>query len=105
MSQPAATLEPESSQRIEQRRDVRLAAGGEIRFRLDDRGSDVPARDVEGRLLDRSAGGFRAEHDCRELGCGQIVRYRSKASGKGRARVVWTRILGDRVESGFLILP
>jgi hypothetical protein len=58
---------------------------------------------VCGKVLDRSAGGFRAEHDCSQLTCGQIVEFRLMAS-RGLARVVWTRILGDRVESGFLIL-
>ena len=43
-------------------------------------------------------------HSHQPLGSGHIVEF-AYGSVKGRARVVWTRILSDHVESGFLILP
>ena len=59
---------------------------------------------ISGQMLDISRTGFRARHTFRGLTSGQMVRY---AFGRveGRARVVWTRIMADHVESGFLILP
>jgi hypothetical protein len=59
---------------------------------------------VKGDLLDVSAHGFRAVHHCRSLTSGQILTF-EHAHDRGRARVVWTRIAGERVESGFCYLP
>ncbi|HYW45242.1 MAG TPA: hypothetical protein VE959_20430 [Bryobacteraceae bacterium] len=56
-----------------------------------------------GRLLDSSRAGFRAQHGLKGLGPGQFVHF-EHGDWEGRARVVWTRILDDHVESGFLIL-
>jgi hypothetical protein len=90
---------------IEQRVEPRHAAQGEVWFSFDEGGSAKGrAKEIRGRLLDRSASGFRAEHDCHELTSGQVVRFRLTPSVKGQARVVWTRILEGRVETGFLIL-
>lgn len=61
------------------------------------------ARAVNGALLDDSEHGFRATHDEPTLRPGHCVRF-EHASGAGRARVVWTRIFGERIESGFLVL-
>lgn len=61
-------------------------------------------KEVRGQLLDRSANGFRAEHRSPGLTCGQVVEFRLPASVTGRARVVWTRIAGEHVESGFFIV-
>jgi hypothetical protein len=90
----------ETGQRMEQRREPRSAVDGEVRFLLGE-----GDKEVRGKLLDRSASGFRAEHDCPELACGQLVQFHLKASSKGVARVVWTRISAGRVETGFLIIP
>jgi hypothetical protein len=79
------------------------AAGGEVLFQLGAGMAKNDGGEVRGKLLDHSAGGFRAQHGCTQLTCGQIVEFRLMAIS-GVARVVWTRILGDRVESGFLIL-
>jgi hypothetical protein len=84
----------------EQRRERRRAAVGEVVFYF----GETP-KEVRARLIDRSATGFRAEHDCSELACGQMVEFQLLASPKRIARVVWTRIAGGRVETGFLILP
>jgi hypothetical protein len=59
---------------------------------------------VLARMLDQSRSGFRARHNCPSLVSGQIVRF-TRGNACGRARVVWTRIFGDCVESGFHILP
>ena len=56
-----------------------------------------------GRMLDRSPHGFRASHDYKMLATGQEVHF-VHGGTEGRARVVWTRIVGDHVESGFFIL-
>jgi hypothetical protein len=95
----------ETEQRVELRREPRLAADGEIRFSFRDAGFKAPSRQVRGRLMDRSKNGFRAQHECAELTAGQVVQYRIPGITKGKARVVWTRILGTGVETGFLILP
>ncbi|MBI3697222.1 MAG: hypothetical protein HY238_20600 [Acidobacteria bacterium] len=59
--------------------------------------------EIEGRLLDYSNGGFRVAHRHSVLRAGQEVRFRHLRA-EGKARVVWNRILAQRVESGFLIL-
>ena len=57
----------------------------------------------EGELLDISAGGFRIAHTQPGLERGSEVLFRHPRA-KGRARVVWNRILADQSETGFLIL-
>ena len=103
MKRAAATPESETGQPAEQRREPRRAAGDEVLFLFGASLPDTHDGTVRATLLDRSANGFRAQHDCAQLTCGQLVKFRL-AKSKGLARVVWTRILGDRVESGFLIL-
>jgi hypothetical protein len=56
------------------------------------------------RLLDTSGHGFRASHDCAELLAGSQVQLESASTGKVTARVIWTAIMGDHIESGFYIL-
>jgi hypothetical protein len=60
--------------------------------------------EVHARVVDQSPSGFRAEYDCADLCSGTEVAFRC-SSATGRARVVWTRILGSRQESGFFVLP
>lgn len=55
-------------------------------------------------LLDSTARGFRASHHFAALSTGQEIRYRNQHR-QGRARVVWTRVLPDHVETGFVLLP
>lgn len=57
---------------------------------------------VEGRLVDLSESGFRMAHESTELIPGMVVKFQH-AVAKGSARVVWNRILENRVETGFLI--
>lgn len=104
MKRSAGTSKSGTGQHAEQRREPRRAAAGEVRFQLGAGMSNSGEGEVRAKLLDRSARGFRAQHGCSQLTCGQVVEFRLMAA-KGMARVVWTRILGDTVESGFLILP
>jgi hypothetical protein len=82
----------------EQRRETRRRGHGSVLVRSESPGS----RDIQGRLVDVSASGFRMAHDCAALTAGQYVAF-AHVEAKGRARVVWTRILDDSVESGFVV--
>lgn len=105
MKKSPGTSNPEVSRAQEQRREARFVAGGEVRFSFHELGAKPGSKEVRGTLMDRSASGFRAQHDCAELTTGQLVRFHLRGGSKGKARVIWTRILGDRVETGFFILP
>lgn len=58
---------------------------------------------VRGQLVDVSNGGFRAEHNSPALTCGTEIVFQY-GSVRGRARVVWSLLVDDRLESGFVIL-
>jgi hypothetical protein len=105
MRRSAGTSKPETGPRVDQRREPRQEGGGEVHLTFADGEATTGLREVQGHLLDRSPGGFRVQHGFPGLTCGQVVQFRFKGSSKGRARVVWTRILGDRTETGFFILP
>jgi hypothetical protein len=81
------------------RAEERFPAEGEVTLSFDD---PVP-RHFEGRLLDYSARGFRAAHAWARLENGQEVDFRHDTAS-GRARVMWNRIVGDAVETGFLVI-
>jgi len=87
-------------QRLEKRREPRASATGHIDLRPDD---PIVGDGFEGTLIDLSVGGFRARHKCPAFYPGLEVVFTHSRS-KGRARVVWNRILGEEVESGFLVL-
>lgn len=83
----------------EKRREPRHAASGKITFRI----AGENGRTVEASLVDVSQHGFRATHSHARLATGQEVWF--ECSGEqGRARVIWTRIMGSEVQSGFLVL-
>jgi hypothetical protein len=88
---------PRSAQ--EQRREVRRAADGAVRVWFD----DPQPFEIRGRLMDVSNSGFRMSHDCTGLPAGRIVEFSHVEAG-GRARVIWNRIVGDRVETGFFVV-
>ena len=92
------SLEP-GSRFQERRTESRSAANGSVKLR-----PDGFAGTAEALLLDRSAHGFRARHAFKSLTNGQFVDFEHDG-GAGRARVIWTRIAGDQVESGFLATP
>lgn len=83
----------------EQRREDREPAAGEVWFAPEGPGGT----EFEGFLLDSSKSGFRASHPITTLSTGCRVRFRHPR-GRGRAMVMWNRILSNHVESGFLIL-
>lgn len=83
----------------DRRREPREPADAELTLLLDD---PLPS-EVHGRLVDISRSGFRARHSYPRFEPGQQVRFRHPAS-EGQARVMWNRILNDRVETGFLVL-
>ena len=81
------------------RREERYKGEGEVRLFFED-----PTRqEVNGSLLDYSNNGFRAAHKYCALHTGQVVDFRHVIAN-GKARVMWNRIIEDRVETGFLVL-
>jgi hypothetical protein len=91
---------PEENSILDERRvEPRLRAEGRVTLRL----FGAMPTNIPGRLVDTASTGFRAWHGARTLATGQIVEFDFEG-GHGRARVAWTRILGEEVESGFLIL-
>ncbi|MBI4875017.1 MAG: PilZ domain-containing protein [Acidobacteria bacterium] len=60
-------------------------------------------REFQGRLIDVSHRGFRAQHSYPLLEPGQNVHFRYSTL-EGDARVIWNRILAGQVETGFLLL-
>jgi hypothetical protein len=83
----------------EKRREERREVSGIVHVRFRDP-RDV---EIEGRLMDVSANGFRMSHGWTSLEAGQVVEF-SHIEAAGQARVMWNRILAERVESGFLVL-
>ncbi len=95
-SQHAKSVAPLTKER---RRRERRPARGEVLLVV-----DSPALvEIRGSLLDVSLAGFRASHRYTALCAGQEVCF-CHSLGQGWARVIWNRVLGDRVESGFLIV-
>jgi hypothetical protein len=84
----------------ERRRNPRHEVQGVIFLKI--LNSDLHSAPIRAFLIDLSASGFCASHTSKELCSGQEVAFCHDA-GKGMATVVWTRIDGQSVESGFLI--
>ncbi len=84
----------------EKRREPRRKASGGVRVRF----HNPQPMEFEGSLIDLSLGGFRILHDCPSLESGAIVEF-SHSAGAGRARVMWNRVLGNGIETGFLVIP
>src|SRR3954453_16769746 len=84
----------------DRRAESRRPASGHVQIRPE----GFPAVSVPGEMMDINSSGFRARHSEQALGSGHFVGF-AHGPLQGRARVVWTRILSDHVESGFLILP
>ncbi len=82
----------------EKRSEPRHPADGEVRVWF----GEPRAREIQGRLMDVSASGFRMAHDYAALEAGQVVEF-SHLEAAGRARVMWTRIADRRVETGFFV--
>jgi hypothetical protein len=88
-----------SPQPIERRREIRRPANAEAELRE----PGVMAGAFTGRVLDASATGFRLRHGRLSLTSGQVVDFELEGR-TGHARVMWTRIVGNEAETGFLIL-
>jgi hypothetical protein len=83
----------------EQRREARRPGHGRVQIQW----SGPKPMDITGRLVDVSDNGFRMAHHCAALMSGQVVEF-SHVEAKGQARVVWTRILAQEVETGFVVV-
>ena len=95
---PTITLVPSKSG-AEQRQEVRRPGKGNIVVRW----SSPRPQQIVGKLVDVSDSGFRMSHDCSSLTAGLFVDF-AHFEAKGRARVVWTRIVAETVESGFVVV-
>lgn len=84
----------------EKRRESRLQAEGEVRVEF----SNPRVMRIQGKLIDISPSGFRMAHEYTSLAAGQVVDF-AHSKTKGRARVMWNRILDRSVETGFLLVP
>ncbi len=84
---------------LDRRLGERVSAGGAVILALE----NPEPLEIRGHLKDVSREGFRAIHHYAALCTGQQVQFQH-ASASGLAEVIWNRILGDRVESGFLVL-
>ena len=83
----------------EKRREARRPAAGTVRLRY----TNPEPLEVQGRLIDVSSSGFRMTHHHTSLAAGQVVEFAHREAG-GKARVMWNRILEDRVETGFFVI-
>jgi hypothetical protein len=83
----------------EWRRRLRHAAQGRVQLTCE---TDSRRR-TEAQLVDWSAEGFRATYGLPMLSSGQVVCF-EHTHGSGRAKIVWNRVAGSCVESGFFVL-
>jgi hypothetical protein len=83
----------------EKRRESRRPADGIAQVEF----SNPRPVKIQGRLMDVSPSGFRMAHGHKSLAAGQVVEF-SHSEASGSARVMWNRILDQRVETGFLVL-
>jgi len=82
----------------QKRSEERTVCAGEVCLSLD----GPPPLETRGQLVDVSSHGFRAIHH-KPLLSGTEVRFQHKLF-VGRARVVWTRTILEKSESGFQVL-
>jgi hypothetical protein len=83
----------------EKRRESRRPADGVAQVEF----ANPRAVKIEGRLMDVSPSGFRMAHSYASLAPGQVVAF-SHSEASGSARVMWNRIVDERVETGFLVV-
>jgi len=84
---------------IERRKEPRSPASGLIELTF----NDLNPVAIRGQLVDISPSGFQVSHLFASLRSGQEVLF-CHAGGRGRARVMWTRVLPGAVNTGFLVL-
>ncbi|MGD1096953.1 MAG: PilZ domain-containing protein [Bryobacteraceae bacterium] len=83
----------------EMRREQRRKAEGAVRVSF---ANPKPVQ-IDGRLVDVSAGGFRMSHTCTSLSAGQLVEFKH-AESAGQAQVMWNRVASKHVETGFRVV-
>jgi hypothetical protein len=83
----------------EKRRELRQPAEGPVLVNF----SNPQPMEILGELIDVSPSGFRMTHSNQSLHSGQMVEF-SHPLAVGAARVMWNRIMDQRVETGFLIV-
>jgi hypothetical protein len=84
---------------IEKRREPRYAARGLVILRVP---GPRPV-EIRGELMDVSESGFRASYRSAPFETGQVIEFEHQGRSGG-ARVMWNRIDGGSVQTGFLIL-
>lgn len=84
---------------MERRREKRAPGSGIVEIAISNPGPLT----IQAALVETSASGFRASHDCQALEPGLAVSF-TREDLSGRARVMWTHILNVRRTSGFLVL-
>jgi hypothetical protein len=82
----------------ERRIKPRRPAAGQVQLRQ----AQMPGVPFLGRLMDVSETGFRVHHDRFTLGSGELLSFEF-SDRSGLACVVWNRIAGKQVETGFRI--
>lgn len=82
----------------DRRREARSFSRGHVNLSLAD--SNMESR---AEMLDVSSNGFRLQHSFPDLQPGCEVRFQHRIFF-GRARVMWTALVGGRTQSGFLIV-
>ena len=83
----------------EKRSEIRQPAEGPVSVRF----ADPQPLEIQGELVDVSPSGFRMAHANHSLQSGQMVEF-SHSFAVGVARVMWNRIMDQRVETGFRIV-
>ena len=83
----------------DRRSERRHAGRGPLQLSFD----DPSPQQITGQLMDYSTSGFRAIHAYAALHTGQVVNFQH-AVACGKARVMWNRIAGDTVETGFFVI-
>jgi hypothetical protein len=83
----------------DRRSERRYRGQGPLKLSFD----DPSPQEITGQLMDYSTSGFRAVHAYAALHTGQVVEFQHSVA-VGRARVMWNRIAGDRVETGFFVI-
>ncbi len=82
----------------ERRRHARKVAQGVVTLRFEGLADEAP-----GELVNESETGFRARHRHLAITGNQQVGFRTNVRS-GTARAIWNRILGEEVETGFVIV-
>ena len=80
----------------DRRRYARTFSRGQVHLCIDDSES-------RGEMIDVSSDGFRAQHSVPDLQPGREVRFQHRLF-VGRARVMWTLLVGGHTQSGFQIV-